>query len=303
MSTRSIVLAVTIVATITLGYYLKRDLTAPLVAAPPAQVATPAVLAQAAPGAIIDSPQEQSSNVARSSAFAPTGTTAVIGETKVPLRIQRMPPPPERGGLEDGVAAGFEGFADAARAGDASAARSLYQALDNCRGFPKTRAEYDARVEQSRKAYAQTGGVLAPGEKPQDWNTTVQFLDRWFHRCEGVTQEMYTMAIGLLRESVEIGGDGADANRFVYARAIASTDPKEARAQYDILWEKGYLLALGGLSDSLAHRIAWLAASIAYLHTPPEELSALEASTSPSEFQDASKEAARILQNPRCCKL
>jgi hypothetical protein len=91
-----------------------------------------------------------------------------------------------------------------------------------------------------------------------------------------------------------------------YAAAINDSDPKEARAQDEILWQKGNLPALGVLGwSSLPHRIAYLAASGAYINSGArDELAKLEASTSPSEFQEAAKEAARILKgNPNCCKL
>jgi hypothetical protein len=112
---------------------------------------------------------------------------------------------------------------------------------------------------------------------------------------------MHQTALDLLRESVERGDISAH-HRFLYAEAVRKTDPEAARAQHEILWQQGYLLALGWIPD-LPHQIAWTAASIAYQHAPPENMTALEASSSPSAFYDASKEAERILKNPNCCKL
>ena len=113
---------------------------------------------------------------------------------------------------------------------------------------------------------------------------------------------MSTTAIELLRESV---ARGCDDNRLLYAIAIYPTDPQQADAQTEILWQKGYIEALRMLGgSSLPHRIAAIAADIAEGSVNgKKQLAELEAKTSPSTFQEAAKEAARILNNPSCCRL
>ena len=287
------------------GRYLAGEPTPPRVVAhsveTPPPSPPPAMLAQIRPDTIVDSPPEPAQRPPNP-ALAPIVTIAVVGGEEIPLRIQVIPPE-SHSVKDDGRSSGFfEPLADAARAGNDAAARILYEALDACRGYPKTRAEFDSAIDRARKDYAQTGGITDAGEQPMDWDVLTEHLERRYHRCEGVTDDMYQTAIDLLRKSVERGPTSAH-QRFVYAHATMNADPREARAQYEILWQQGHLLALSGLQDSLSHRIAWVAVDIAYLHGPPGAMAALEASTPPSEFHDASKEAARILRNPNCCKL
>jgi hypothetical protein len=311
--------AVLVVAALALGlgYYFGRD-EPPAPAAPAPATAEPTPPPKTVPQ-LLDEVQTQRAEpsapdrVKERRVSMPADTVvAVIGDEQIPLRIQVVP----RGTRstvelvaieqigDDGRSSGFFApLAAAARAGNDEAARVLHDALAACRGYPTTRAGFDARLEQMRKGYAQAGGIAGPGEQPQDWNSIAADLESHYHRCEGVTDAMYQTSLDLLRESVE-RGDPPAPNRLLYAEAVRKTDPPAARAQYEILWQNGYLLALGGLTaDSLPHQIAWVAVSIAELHAPPETMTALEASASPSAFHDASKEAARILKNPNCCKL
>jgi hypothetical protein len=209
---------------------------------------------------------------------------------------------------DDSVSGGFfDRLAPAARDGNDDAAHWLYYSLERCRYAPKSRAEFDAKIEQGRKNWAQTGGVVAPGDTPQ----TPQDLDQWvkdqgdaLRRCDGVTDEMYETSKQLLRESVE---RGSDYNRAYYAQAIAKTDPEGAQQQYKILWDQGDVTGLKGLGTrSLPHRIA---ASIVMgmVYEAPEKsdefLRKMQAAVSPSAYREASKEAAKILKNPNCCHL
>jgi hypothetical protein len=79
----------------------------------------------------------------------------------------------------------------------------------------------------------------------------------------------------------------------------------EAEAQAELPWQKGYFDALRVLAGtSLPHRIAMIAGDIAHGSVnSKEDLAELQAKTSPGEFQEAAKGAARILRNPSCCKL
>jgi hypothetical protein len=211
----------------------------------------------------------------------------------------------------------FEPLADAARSGNDHAAWVLYASLDTCKAYPKSRAEFDATMEKGRKAFAETGSAPASGGPPltpgMDWDEWSRNVEAFLRSCEGVTDDMYTTATELLRESV---GRGSDENRYFYARAIAKTAPQEAHAQYEILWRQGSISGLKGLGvDSMPHRIAAIVAMCALwgqkeprhaqslLQWRDQLLSKVEASTSPSAFQDANKEAAQILKNPNCCLL
>jgi hypothetical protein len=307
MTTRIILVAsAVIVAVGTIGYYLVQERAAPSVA--PAALQQPS----APPAAIADSPKEHSRQIAESRATAPASQLAVVGGETIPLHFQMANRPKSRvDELDDGKSGGFfEPLAAAARSGNDVAAHHLYEALRDCAPHPKTRAEFDARVAGLQKWFQQTGGV-ADGEVV-DLEKTKQNLQRLYKRCEGVTQEMLATATELLRESVDRGYDD---NRLLYAVAIRSTDPKEAHAQFEALWQRGYIDGLRMLgADSLPHQIASLAAESAQFsgRSEPafaqaaaqasERLAALEAKTSPSEFRAASEEAARILHNPNCCK-
>jgi hypothetical protein len=201
----------------------------------------------------------------------------------------------------------FEPLAEAARSGNDDAAHVLYDSLDTCKSFPKSRAEFDATIEKGRKSFAETGSAptdgppLVPG---MDWHEWSQNVEAFFRKCEGVTDDMYTTATELVRESV---GRGSDENRYFYAQAIATTAPQESHAQYEILWRKGSISGLKGLGrDSLPHRIAAIVADCTLWGQTDwrdQLLSKLEASMSPNAFQDASKEAAQILKSPNCCLL
>jgi len=213
----------------------------------------------------------------------------------------------------------FEPLVDAARSGNEAAAYNLYDSLETCKSFPKSRAEFDATMEKGRKSFAETGS--APTDGPplalgMDWDKWSHDLEHFFHKCDGVTDDMYATATELVRESV---GRGSDVNRNFYAKAIAKTAPQEAHEQFEILWRKGYLTGLKGLAvNSTPHRIAAIVAMADLVQAEPgatqtqllqwrewrdQQLSKLEASMGRSAFQEASKEAAQILKNPNCCWL
>jgi len=205
---------------------------------------------------------------------------------------------------DNGTGGFFNRLEPDARKGNDDAAHALYRSLETCKPFPKSRAELNASVEQGRAKWAATGGVQAPGDKPQDFDKWAQHQEAMFHRCEGVNDAMYETAKQLLRESVE---RGADQNRLYYAKTIAATDPQGAHEQYEILWQKGDIGGLAGLgASSLPHRIA-SAIVMGLVYGIPEEKTAdflrnMEAAVSPSAYREASKEAAQLLKNPNCCR-
>ena len=268
-----------------------------------------AVLGQLNPDTIVDPPMEASQRKPIQPKLARDVEAVEVGGEKISLRFY-WPKPRTQAHLtelDDGKSGGFfEPLATAARNGDDAAAHRLYEELRNCRSIPTTRAEFDDRVAKARKLFAETGVFRAPGET-QNLNEGIANLERYFKRCEGVTPDMYTTATELLRESVERGYDD---NRALYAFAIHDTDPNEARVQAELLWQKGYIQGLHALAAfSLPHEIASLSVEIAeyariekLVTERREALAALEAKTSPSEFQEATKEAARILRNPSCCR-
>ena len=98
-----------------------------------------------------------------------------------------------------------------------------------------------------------------------------------------------------------------------YAAAIAQDKPEESRQLFQSLWEQGHIGPLGALGrDSLPHRIAADAAEIALMDGLPEpnpilkffreREGKLRNETSPSEYNEAAREAARLLRsNPNCC--
>jgi hypothetical protein len=316
MSIRSIVLiAAAVGAAVALGYYFAYGRTNSPLAVTASEPRTPSAVVDAqtlAPHHAFPDPDDERERQhtqprpARPPAAPPLIVS--VGGEQIPLLIRTLQrSDAQLEGIDDGQSGGFFArLADTARAGNDAAALALYESLNRCKPFPKTQAEFDARIAESRIAYAQTGGVAVPGGEPQPLNVSLQYIERRFHRCEGITEDMYPTALALLRDSIERDDD----NRIAYAQAISDTDPKEAHAQYELLWQRGYLAGLAGLAkDSLPHRIAALAVSIAESHILPAEqsehvsaLESLEASTSPSEFQQASREAVRILKNPSCCQ-
>jgi len=104
---------------------------------------------------------------------------------------------------DNGTGGFFNRLEPDARKGNDDAAHALYRSLETCKPFPKSRAELNASVEQGRAKWAATGGVQAPGDKPQDFDKWAQHQEAMFHRCEGVNDAMYETAKQLLRESVE----------------------------------------------------------------------------------------------------
>jgi hypothetical protein len=208
---------------------------------------------------------------------------------------------------DDGSGGFFDRLAPAARDGNEDAVHALYRALQDCKPFPKSRAEFDKEIEQGRKRWAETGGVPMQGATPQ----SKEELDKWaqheeklFHRCDGVTPAMYERSKQLLRESVE---RGSDLNRFYYARSIMDTDPQGAREQFAILWEKGDIGGLNGLGTvSLPHRIASTIVASLIFQIPQEKvdeyLRKIEVTVSPNTFREANTQAAQLLKSPNCCR-
>src|SRR6185369_185792 len=68
---------------------------------------------------------------------------------------------------DNGTGGFFNRLEPDARKGNDDAAHALYRSLETCKPFPKSRAELNASVEQGRAKWAATGGVQAPGDKPQ----------------------------------------------------------------------------------------------------------------------------------------
>jgi hypothetical protein len=261
----------------------------------------------------------------------PTEAAAVtvsIGGEQITLHARELPVGPIGPGAWDlldrkidiNKGGFFEPLADAARSGNDLAAYELYDSLETCKSFPKSRAEFDATMEKGRKSFAETGSAPADGPPlvpGMDWDKWSQQVESFFHECDGVTDDMYSTATELLRESV---GRGSDMNRYFYGKAIAKTAPQEAQAQFEILWRQSYLTGLKGLGiNSPPHRIAAIVAMAAlwaqaeprkpsktqsWLQWRDQQLSKLEASMGRSAFHEASKEAAQILKkNPNCCWL
>jgi hypothetical protein len=233
----------------------------------------------------------------------PSTRTVYVGDEKIELKFTSHEREPwTLDGIDDGHQSGFfTPLVEAARAGNDQAARRLSDALDFCRYFPKSQAEFDARIAAERKRFAETGGVLAPGEAPRTWDETRKPIEEYFHRCDGVTADMSDTAAQLLRESSE----RSDESRLTYARSLEKTDPEAALGQYKTLWENGHLYALRALAaQGLSYQIAYTAAFIG-LHDSAladKQMAAIEAQVSPSAFQQAKKEAVQLLKNPNCCK-
>jgi hypothetical protein len=236
---------------------------------------------------------------------------ARVGDAQMQLRFEvaRRPRMPRE--LDDGKSSGFfEPLAQAAGAGDEGAVRMLYTSLKNCEPWPKTADALRAAEGRGRAAFATTGGVIE-GETVK-FDEMLANLRSSYERCQGVVPEMYVEALKYLRESTERGDPDSS---LLYARAIATEMPVEARGIIETLWaQHGRIAALDALGQgSLPHKIASITVRIAtadgfeegfYVSTiadAREELIAIQNSTSPFTFQEATEEAARLLRNPKCC--
>jgi hypothetical protein len=203
----------------------------------------------------------------------------------------------------------FAPLARDAAAGSDFAAHQLWQSLQRCQPSPKTPAELQERIARIRQAFPQSGGASTDGRAM----TLEESIGQWqqaYERCQGVTPKMYDEALRYLHEGADRGINALVA--LDYAVAIMQTKPEESRKRFESLWEQGHVSALAALGkDSLAHRIAANTQAIALVDGLPEpnpvltmmrsRLARLENETSPSEFHEAEKEAARLLRNPNCC--
>lgn len=239
---------------------------------------------------------------------------ARVGEAQMQVRFEGAPRPRMPRELDDGKSGGFfEPLAQAAGAGDAGAARMLYTSLKNCERMPTTADELRAFDDRGRDAFAKTGGVV-DGEA-LSLDELRANLRSSYERCQGVVPQMIVEALKYLRESTERGDVD---NSLLYAQAIATEMPDEAREILETSWtQHGRISALDALAQgSLPHKIASLAvrvaifdgrheedAAVRIIADAREELTAIENSTSPSTFREATEEAARLLRNPICCKL
>jgi len=309
MSKRFVILSIVIAAALALGYYFARTRPAPS----PTATSEPQGTAPEQPNPPQQSnpPQPSPSPQARFDEILdgikhpvpsnPYPVTVSLGGEQIPVRSRdsgysRVAPKD----IDDGKSGGFFApLADAARAGNDDAAYALYKSLKLCQHAPRTQTDFEAAKAHLAKWFAETGGVQAPGQEPDSLDSLSKDLEAGFHRCDGVTDDTYATTTDLLRESAE---RGADDIRALYAQAIASSDPKTAREQYKILWQRGYVEGLKDLAtDSLPHRIAYVAAMSAMFNSP-DAMKAIQNAMSPNAFEQASKEAAQILKNPNCCK-
>jgi|SRR5882672_350935 len=238
---------------------------------------------------------------------------ARVGDEVVSLHFKDSPPTKMQA---DSFAANnmrrgfFEPLAREAAGGDDYAAHQLWQSLQACREVPQTQSELREIMRKVEDGFAKTGGAQPEGN-PITLEQARGAVQERYERCQGVTPAMYGEALEYLHQAADRGEQAALA--LDYAGAIAQEKPEESRQRYQSLWEQGHVSALGALGkDSLPHRIAWEAQQIALFDGLPEpnpvltmfraQLAALQNSTSPSEYNDAAQEAARLLRsNPNCC--
>ena len=220
--------------------------------------------------------------------------------------------------LDDGVSAGFYGpLSEAARDGNADAARVLFQQLKNCTALASTREQLNERIQALRNA------VLADGPSVEE---RIAEEEQGFRRCEGTNTEMMDEAVELLR----LGADAGDkVNALLYASEVMNSHPDFAEEYFRRAWQNGGINGLFGLSRILsdrahtsyedaviahAHSFAWLATRLALYDGLPEELfdyererlliewKELEASGSYPVVLDGIALAREIIVgNPRCC--
>jgi hypothetical protein len=318
MSARFIILhAVIVAAAVTLGYYLGHEKSLPAVETPSAgsENGIPAepLVATIPEGPAVPDPVAEHNRKAAELQRSTTGTLkmARLGDEVIALRFSTPPPPAlsARRWHDDGRSAGFfDPLARGAAAGDDSAAHELYQSLERCRIMPKTADELRERTARIRDEFARSGGTLPNGETVS-LDQAIGNWQRGYERCQGVKPAMYDDAREYLREAADRGNAWLALD---YAASLGEGNPEESRKRFESLWAEGHVGALGALGrNSLAHQIAFHAQAIARRDGLPgpnpvldmlrKGLTKLENETSPSEFQEAEKEAARLLRNPNCC--
>ncbi len=245
---------------------------------------------------------------------APAAKIAHVGDENVALtfKFYHNPPRDPNAFVDDNKSGGFFAplAADAA-AGNAAAARHLYEALQMCRAVPLRHEDQEAQRKAIRDAFSTSGG----GSSGNRLEENLAAAQEHYERCAGVEESMYSQALGYLSEAADRGDGPAT---LEYAYAVLKDDPSGARQRFEVLWRQGYVAALAGLAqtakDSLPYRIAYGSQQIAQFD-PPEDnpvaarvISATRAlqdqlrnETSPSEFNEAAKNAAALLRNPSCC--
>ena len=221
--------------------------------------------------------------------------------------------------LDDGVSAGFFGpLSEAAREGNAHAARTLFQQLKYCTArAASTREQLDVRIQELGNAVMLDGPSVEEriADERQD-----------FRRCEGTNTEMMDESLELLRLRAEAGDQ---MSALLYANEIMNSHPGPAETYYRQAWENGGMYGLFGLSRILgdrahasyedaiiahAHSFAWLSISLALDDGLPEEVfkyererllnewKELQASASYPVVLEATSLAREIIvNNPRCC--
>ena len=221
--------------------------------------------------------------------------------------------------LDDGVSAGFYGpLSEAAREGNAYAARTLFQQLKFCTArAASTREQLSERIQALRNA------VMADGPSVEE-RITEERQD--FRRCEGSNTEMMDASLELLRLAADAGDQ---MSAFLYASEVMNSHPDFAETYFRQAWSNGGINGLYGLSRILsdrahisyedavtahAHSLAWLAGRLALYDGLPEEVftyererlliewQELQASVSYPVVLDGTALAREILvNNPRCC--
>ena len=221
--------------------------------------------------------------------------------------------------LDDGVSAGFfDPLSEAAREGNAHAARALFQELKFCAAnAASTREQLSERIQALRIA------VMADGPSVEE---RIADERQDFRRCEGTNAGMMDESLKLLR----LGADAGDhLSTLLYANEIVNSHPESAESYYRQAWENGGMLGLHGLSRILgdrahasyedaviayAHRLAWLVGSLALDDGLPEEVfkyqrerlliewKELQGSASyPVVLEGTALAREIIVNNPRCC--
>jgi hypothetical protein len=257
--------------------------------------------------------RELQARAAAQAAQAPAVKIAHVGDDDIVLsfKLYHDPPSDPNAFVDDNKGGGFFAplAADAA-AGNISAARHLYEALQMCRAVPLTPKDQEAQRQQIRDAFSASGGGNS-GNRLED---NLAIAQQHYDRCAGVEQPMFGEALGYLRAAADRGNGPAT---LEYAYAILKDDPAEARQRFEVLWEKGHVAALAGLAqtvkDSLPYRIAYGSQHIAQFDPPESPVAErviesaralqdqLRNETSPSEYNVAAKKAAALLRNPTCC--
>lgn len=318
MSTRVVLSGAIVIgmAGFALGYYFRGEPVTPAaapVAAEPTVVEPPAAVRQPTVERATDPVQEHNRRVGRMQPFADAigDKMARVGDELVTLHFKNTPTMKWRGAQIDYTKPGFfEPLAELAANGDDAATHQLWQSLQACREVPQTQAEIREQIGKVEEMFAKTGGA-GPDGKALTLEQMRQEVQSRYDRCQGVTLTMHSEGLEYLRQAADRGDHEIVA--IEYAAAIAKDQPEESRRRFQTLWEQGSLGALGALGkDSLPHELAWQAAQIALFDGLPEpnptllflrsRAAKLQNETSLSEYNEAAKEAARLLRsNPNCC--